>query len=56
MLYLLGYSLKEMNDFLSAPSIHQINISIRKKMDLPPNGAKLKTVLKEIFDRHYPEA
>ncbi|MBQ6556498.1 MAG: hypothetical protein IJP39_06880 [Bacteroidales bacterium] len=56
VLYLLGYSLKEMNDFLSAPSIHQINISIRKKMDLPPNGAKLKTVLKEIFDRHYPEA
>ncbi len=55
VLYVLGYSLKEMNDFLSAQGIRQINLSIRKKLDLAPNGVKLKTKLKDMFEKYYPK-
>ena len=54
VLYLLGYSLKEMNDYLLMPSISHINLSIRRKMNLENNGIKLKTYLKALFEKHYP--
>ena len=56
VLYLIGYSLKEMDNFLSAPSILHINLDIRRKLDLPTNGIKLKTKLKEMFEEHYHQA
>ncbi len=55
VLYLLGYSHKEMNDFLYSQGIRQINVSIRKKLNLAPNGVKLKTKLNDLFDKYYPK-
>ena len=53
--YLLGYSHKERNDFVYSQGIRQINVSIRKKLNLAPNGVKLKTKLNDLFDKYYPK-
>ena len=54
VLYLLGYSHKEMNDFLYSQGIRPINVSIRKKLNLAPNGVQLKTKLNDLADQYYP--
>lgn len=48
-LYVSGYSLKEMNDYLHTGSIIHINGNIRKKIGPSIEGLKLHTWLKQVF-------
>lgn len=48
-LYVSGYSLKEMNDYLHTGSIIHINHSIRKKIGPSIEGLKLHTWLRQVF-------
>ena len=48
-LYVSGYSLKEMNDYLHTGSIIHINGNIRKKIGPSIEGLKLHTWLRQVF-------